>query len=190
MVRIYYKLDKLSTEELGQLRDRAGITNPHNNWFGVGRSLDDSLINVLYTARMEEEEAKAKATEETLQQVKMYAATAPALQNRKEKEREKDALGQELEQYTGATTRTTFELELLKGECTLTHEGGAVVAAKIRVDEGGEFEIYRRDGESRQRLRSINGGKAISFEFLPPAESGWLEIVRAADGELEPIPLP
>jgi len=99
-------------------------------------------------------------------------------------------LERDLSTDTITTTKNTERLSIFNGEYAITNTGQKAVAVTLRLDEQGEFEIYRRDGKSRQYLKTISAGEMVSIELSPPAESGRLEIVRKEDGEFDTISLP
>lgn len=88
------------------------------------------------------------------------------------------------------TTGDSVGLEVFQGHYSITHQDRKAVSLEIRIEEEGEFEIYRRDGKGRNRLMSIVGGQQIRVELLPPAESGRIEIIRKGSTEVDMITLP
>jgi hypothetical protein len=97
----------------------------------------------------------------------------------------------ERELSTGAitTTKKAERLSTFSGVCAITSTGQKATSVTLRLDEPGEFEIYRRDGKSRQHLMTVRSGETANIEISPPAESGRLEIVRKEDGEFDTISL-
>ena len=88
--------------------------------------------------------------------------------------------------------KTRRMLRTYQGECVITREDARATAVTLRLNEQGEFELYRRDGKKRILLKSFPGGQSINVDLIPAAESGQLEIVKK-EGEnevIEPIALP
>jgi hypothetical protein len=192
LINRYKVLDRIETEGLRRKLEEAGVFNISTQWYNKGKTLDEALMLAIYTARLPEEEAKRQATEKELEIARGFSLTAPELQRRKQQEQTKEAVEKELERYTTTATSTTdaSPLAIFNGEYRITHTEQKAVSVMLRLDERGEFEIYRRDGKSRQHLMTVRSGEAVSIEHSPPAESGRLEIARKEDGEFDTISLP
>ena len=154
MLRIYYELDKLSTREIERLREEAGFTSAYGQSFPYGKTLKESLINTLYAARLQEEEAKAQATEEALKRSQEYTKTEPSLQRRKERELEKEALGQELSNYVGKLAQIPIELEEFGGGCVIYQLAGRPHKVVFTLSAGSyTAELYDRREQKGETVR-------------------------------------
>jgi hypothetical protein len=193
LIQRYRELEQLDSDFIEEQLEKADVWNTNVKWCGKGRTLDEALMLAIYTGRQPKEDIKKEATEKAFARIEAQNIAAADLQSRKLLEQQKEAAALELDRYTKATatmTREFLPLSIFNGEYAITHAEQKAVAVTLRLDDPGEFEIYRRDGKSRNRLMSVAGGQQVSIALSPPAESGRLEIVKKEDGEFDTISLP
>jgi len=190
LINRYYQLDKLSTEGLKQKLTEGGVFNSVNPWFEKGHTLDEGLMMVIYTSRLDREAVEIEATRAMHRKISQEAATAPNLQVRKQAERQKEAVEGELKDLNKAAERfLDWELDDLEGNARMYLRGDEVVKVTFTLPNG-LYKITVTDseaGEKTQKLLRINEGEG-GFDLTPPIKSGQI-FVANENGKNEIISL-
>jgi hypothetical protein len=109
MMTLFIQYSKANREELEKKRKDAGIDNPHNEWFGIGRTVEDAALQAAYIKKLNSEQAVIKATEDGIIRVEASAKSAPSVERRKELEMQRAAIEQELARLTNQSQVTMPE---------------------------------------------------------------------------------
>lgn len=187
----YGELERIETNELRQRLEAVGVWNVNAKWHGIGRTIDEALMLAVYTGRIEGESAKSLATEKALQQKEAQAAAAPALQAKKERELEKQALKQEIGQYGGQETYSEqITFDTIGGSAEITRNGeNETIAFAIMLPVGAYRVTVQKDGQKAMSEESEGEGR---YDFIKASigaiRNGEVVIEDLQNGQRERVP--
>jgi hypothetical protein len=179
----YCELEELSTEEIKERLEKAGVWgvwNRFNPQYKKGRSYDEALMLVIYTARPEKREVEYEVASEQRLFTAQDAQAATKLEGRKELERRGEGLEQELQRLTGDRKERVVRLPAFSGQCVICSVNGEIEQLVLKVEAGDysvRLEDVRKDSGETRRARVRNDGDPFTL-------GDWGDVFTLDDTEL------